>query len=261
MSDDRRETTMVPTRVDAIPPISRREARHLAATEYQRYTDLLRSLGRAEWERPTECELWDVRAMAGHSVGMMGDFSSYPSLMRRMRAATKATKDSGGVFIDNMTAMQVADHAELTTDELIARAEELGPKAARWRAGANALFRRMPMKEEVDGKTETWRMAYLLDVILTRDPWMHRIDISRATGRDLVLTADHDGRIVADAVAEWARRHGQSFSLTLTGPAGGEYVSAEGDGGEHITVDAIEMCRMLSGRSEGTGLLAQQVPF
>ncbi len=65
-------------------------------------------------------------------------------------------------------------------------------------------------------------MGYLLDVILTRDPWMHRVDIARATGRDLVLTPEHDGRIVADVVAEWARRHGQPFTLTLTGPAGGD---------------------------------------
>jgi hypothetical protein len=57
-------------------------------------------------------------------------------------------------------------------------------------------------------------MGYLLDTILTRDPWMHRVDIARATGRDMVLTADHDGRIVADVVAEWARRHGQPFTLT-----------------------------------------------
>lgn len=37
---------------------------------------------------------------------------------------------------------------------------------------------------------------------------MHRIDISRATGRPLTLTADHDGVLVADVVHEWAGRHG-----------------------------------------------------
>ena len=115
------------------------------------------------------------------------------------------------------------------------------------------------MKEEVGGQQETWRMGYLLDVILTRDPWMHRVDIARATGRELELTPEHDGRIVADVVAEWARRHGKPFTLTLTGPAGGEYVS--GENGEHITIDAVEFCRTLSGRATGTGLLTQEVPF
>ena len=104
-------------------------------------------------------------------------------------------------MVDAMTSMQVAEHASLSTDELVDRAAVEGPRAARWRAGANRLFRRLPMKEEIGGRTETWRMAYLLDVILTRDPWMHRVDITRATGREHVLTAEHDGRIVADVVA------------------------------------------------------------
>jgi hypothetical protein len=102
-------------------------------------------------------------------------------------------------------------------------------------------------------------MGYLLDVILTRDPWMHRVDIAHATGRDMELTPDHDGRIVADVVAEWARRHGKPFTLTLTGPAGGTYVA--GDNGEQITIDAVEFCRTLSGRVTGAGLLTQEVPF
>lgn len=115
------------------------------------------------------------------------------------------------------------------------------------------------MKEEVGGKPETWRMGYLLDVILTRDPWMHRVDIARATGREMELSPEHDGRIIADVVAEWARRHGAPFVLTLTGPAGGTYVL--GDDGEQITIDAVDFCRTLSGRATGTGLLTQEVPF
>jgi hypothetical protein len=117
----------------------------------------------------------------------------------------------------------------------------------------------MPMKEEVAGMEETWRMGYLLDVILTRDPWMHRVDIARATGREIELTLEHDGPIIADVVAEWARRHGKPFTLTLTGPVSGEYVS--GERGEHITGDAVEFCRTLSGRAPGVGLLSQEVPF
>ncbi len=102
-------------------------------------------------------------------------------------------------------------------------------------------------------------MGYLLDVILTRDNWMHRVDIACAIDRDLVLTAEHDGRIVADAVAEWARRHNQPFTMELTGPAGGTF--SAGSGGESINLDAVEFCRILSGRTTGTGLLTEEVPF
>ena len=248
------------TDVATIPPIARQDTEQLAATEYGRLVEQLRSLEHDDWSKPTDCELWDVRAMAGHSVGMMSDFTSFRSLMRRMSAASRAAKKTGGPLVDAMTSMQVADHAELTVDELIARAEQNGPRAARWRAKAPALFRRMPMKESVGGEPETWRMGYLLDTILTRDPWMHRVDIARATGREMTLTADHDGRIVADVVAEWARRHGQPFTLTLTGPAGWEVVAGDGSG-EPITIDAIEFCRVLSGRASGDGLLKQEVPF
>jgi len=96
-------------------------------------------------------------------------------------------------------------------------------------------------------------------VMFTRDVWMHRVDLCRATGQPMVLTPDHDGRIVADVVADWARRHGQPFTLRLDGPAGGSF--AAGGGGPDMRLDAVEFCRILSGRGTGDGLLATFVPF
>ena len=95
-----------------------------------------------------------------------------------------------------------------------------------------------------------------------RDLWMHRIDAARVVGRELVLTPEHDGRIVADVVAEWARRHGMACTLELTGPAGGSFhTPGAADAGERHTLDAVEFCRILAGRSPGEGLLATIVPF
>ena len=102
-------------------------------------------------------------------------------------------------------------------------------------------------------------LGYLMDRIYTRDAWLHRVDLARATDRALELTADHDGRIIADIVAEWATVHGQPYRLTLTGPAGGTW--SRGQDGEQLTLDAVEFARVLSGRAEGTGLLAHAVPF
>ena len=207
---------MTATRVETIPSIRPEEVEALARTEYTRFADQLRSLAPEDWEKPTDCTLWDVRAVAGHSAGMMATFTGYRTLMRAMSAATRAAKHSGGPMIDALTAQQVADSAELSSTELIAKIGDTGPQAARWRATRPVLFRRMPMKQEVGGTQETWRMAYLVDVILTRDPWMHRADIARATGAEMFLTPEHDGRIIADVVAEWARRHGKPFTLALT---------------------------------------------
>jgi hypothetical protein len=75
----------------------------------------------------------------------------------------------------------------------------------------------------------------------------------------MALSPEHDGTIVADVVAEWALRHGQPYSLTLTGPAGGRWSS--GNAGETISLDAVEFCRILSGRGSGEGLMSTFVPF
>jgi hypothetical protein len=98
-----------------------------------------------------------------------------------------------------------------------------------------------------------------MDVVLTRDTWMHRVDVTRAIGREPDLAADHDGVLIADVVAEWALRHGRPFDLHLTGPAGGRW--SAGEDGPSLELDAVEFCRIVSGRGAGTGLLAEQVPF
>src|SRR5689334_7970180 len=133
------------TRVDHVPAIDRHEAATIATTEYQRVADQLRELDAADWQRPTDCPDWDVRAMAGHTLGMMRDFSSLPGVMRRTRAATKAAKAAGGPVIDSMTAMQVADTAALTTEQLVAETAATGPVTAQWRTKSHPVFRRLPV--------------------------------------------------------------------------------------------------------------------
>jgi uncharacterized protein (TIGR03083 family) len=243
--------------VDQVEPIDRTEAGALAATENRRMLDLLRTLGDDDWSKATDCPAWDVRALVAHVLGGMEAFATVRQFVHQMRAGRKAAGD--GPFIDGMTAVQVAERADLTHDDLIERVTAVGPRVARNRGRVPGPMRRLPMTNGVGGVEETWRMGYLLDVILTRDTWMHRIDIARATGRTLVLTPDHDGRIVADVVAEWARRHGHPFTLHLEGPAGGTFV--HGAGGELITLDAVAFCRILAGRATGAGLLTQEVPF
>jgi uncharacterized protein (TIGR03083 family) len=249
-----------PTPVEQLPRIGRAEAANLAATENRRMIELLGSIEPADWTKPTDCPAWDVRAMAAHVLGGMEAFATVPEFVHQMRAAPKAAGD--GPFIDGMTAVQVRERADLTSDEIVQRATRAGTRSARARRRVPGLLRRVPMKQEVAGVEETWRMGYLLDVILTRDTWMHRVDITRATGRPMVLTPDHDGRIVADVVAEWARRHGQPFTLELDGPAGGTYAAGDADDrGEAIALEAVELCRILSGRTNGAGLLTTEVPF
>jgi uncharacterized protein (TIGR03083 family) len=232
-------------------------AMRLAATEYGRFLDLLRSLEPADWTRPTDCPAWDVRAMAAHNLGMA---EMAASMRETARQNVKAGR-RGGVFIDALTALQVEERADLTPEQIVARYATAGPRAARGRRRRPDLMRRaaMPGTQDVGGVAERWTFGYLIDTILTRDTWMHRVDTARATGRDLVLTPDHDGAIVTDVVAEWAGRHGAACALTLTGPAGGRWTF--GTGGPELDLDAVEFCRTVSRRAQGRGLLDVEVPF
>ena len=247
-------TTLCPPRAPALP---RTIAMRLAATEYQRFLDMLRSLQPQGWMKPTECPGWDVRAMAAHALGMVEMAASIRESNRQVKFARRA----GGVFLDALTKLQVDERAEMTPAQIVDRYAARAAKAARARRRTPGFIRRrtLPIPQQVGGRDESWTIGYLIDVILTRDPWMHRIDISLATGVPLELSADHDAVLVADVVAEWGARHGQPYRLRLAGPAGGEWASGQQD--RLIEMDAVEFCRAVSGRSPADGLLTTQVAF
>jgi uncharacterized protein (TIGR03083 family) len=238
------------------PHLDRPTAMRLAATEYERFLAQLRLLDDADWTRPTDCPGWDVRTMASHVLGMAEMAASLRQQVHQQRAAARA---GGG--IDALTGVQVRERLHLTPPEVMDRFASVAPRAVRGRRRMPGLLRRRAVPEEqvVGGAREKWTFGFLVDVILTRDPWMHRLDIARAIGRAPVLTPDHDGALVADVVHEWAQRHGSPYRLNLTGPAGGTW--SAGDNGPELELDATEFCRLISGRGTGTGLLAEQVPF
>jgi uncharacterized protein (TIGR03083 family) len=239
--------------------LERETAMRLAADEYTRLADLFADLTPEEWAQPTECPGWDVRAMAGHCVGMAQMVTSLRETARQLARATLAARRSGRPQIDELTDLQVREHADLPDGDVAAAMGRTGRAAVEGRRRAPRVVRAATFADESAGVKEKWRVGFLFDTILTRDPWTHRGDVCRATGREMVLTPGHDGVLVADVVAEWGRRHGRPFDLTLTGPAGGHW--QVGGGGEQLELDAVEFCRILSGRAPGEGLLATRVPF
>jgi uncharacterized protein (TIGR03083 family) len=236
------------------PMLDRNTATRLAATEYERVADLLGQLTAEQWAARTDCPDWDVRAMAGHMLGMVQMVATWPEMARQQVVAGRRAKRDGSAMVDALTAHQVEKNVGLTADGVVHELRRVAPKAVRTRLRAPGLVRRQTLRDN----DEWWTMGYLFDVILTRDPFLHRIDISRATGVPMAVTPEHEGVVVADVVAEWAERHGSAFDLRLTGPAGGDWRTGES---EPITIDAFEFCRALSGRAPASGLLATQVPF
>lgn len=237
-----------------LPQIDRETATRLAATEYERVADLLARLSPQQWRAATDCPAWDVRAMAGHMLGMAQMVATWPEMIRQQLVAGRHAKRDKVELVDALTALQVHKNAHLSNEQLVEKLRRIGPKAVRGRRRPPGLMRQQTLPDN----DEWWTMGYVLDVILTRDPFMHRIDITRASGVPMTVTADHEGVIVADVVAEWAERHGAAYDLELTGPAGGQWKVGSSN---RITMDALEFCRTLSGRAPASGLLATKVPF
>ena len=238
--------------------IKRPEARVLAEEEFRRFAELMGSLSADEWAVPTDCTEWDVRKVALHVLGSGDAQASFPTFVHQLRRGVPLNKEiDSHHWVDGMNELQIRERAHLSNDEIVAQLSAIGPRAVKGRWGTPPPMRYLPIPF---GPPIGWTsLKYLLDVGFPRDVWAHRIDICAATGRDMHLTADHDGRLVADIVGEWADIHGHAFELVLEGAAGGKF--NQGTGGERVEIDAIDFIRVLSGRLPGEGVLAHPLPL
>lgn len=238
--------------------IDRAEARRLAEEEFSRFAELAACLTPQQWAAPTDCTGWDVRKVALHVLGSAHAQASVREFAHQLRRGLRLNREiESHHWVDGLNELQIRERDHLSEAELVVELKSAGPAAVRgrWRTPPPARYVPVPFGPPIGWKP----LKYLLDVGFTRDVWCHRIDIVQATGRPMVLTADHDGRLVADIVAEWASIHGQAFELVLEGPAGGSYSS--GQGGERVVIDAVDFIRTLSGRRPGTGVLAHPLPL
>ncbi len=244
-------------------PISREEAPGLAQAAYAGFADLLEQVSPDDWSRPTDCEGWTVRDLAGHLVGAMRAAASLRELVRQQREVGRRQKRTGADSTDIMTALQIELTADLEPAELVAECRSLVAPAAVGRAKVPAPMRRFVTFPVTFGATtETWRLGYLLDVILTRDAWLHTVDLARALGTAFPAEEGRDRRVLEDVALEWAARHGRPVRLELTGPGGGLHDLTGGESaGETLRMDSIEFARTLSGRVRGEALMATDVPF
>jgi uncharacterized protein (TIGR03083 family) len=242
----------------SVQRIQRPEAKVIAEEEFRRFAALTASFTDSEWALPTDCTAWDVRKVVLHVLGSGDAQASFPQFVHQLvRGVPLNRQIDSHHWVDGMNELQIRERAHLTDDEVVAQLQAIGPKAVagRWRTPAPMRHLPIPFGPPV-GWVGLW---YLLDVGFTRDVWAHRIDLCAATGHGMDLTADHDGRLVADIVGEWADIHGQPFELVLDGPAGGKF--SQGTNGERVEIDAIEFVQVLSGRRPGTGILAHPLPL
>jgi uncharacterized protein (TIGR03083 family) len=245
--------------VSDIARIGHREAMEITAVENQRLLDLLNDLSAADWLMQTDCTRWDVRALVVHLIGSAQAQASPVEFARQVLAGRKLTAQIGGThWVDGINESQIRARRSLQANDIPECWAATSAAALRARVRMPAPVRRLRLLPL--GAPSGWKpLSYLFDIGFTRDVWMHRIDIARATRKSPQLTNDHDGRLIADIVAEWAGLHEEPFTLHLEGPAGGHY-TARG-GAAPLTLDAVQFCRILSGRSPGRGVLRHALPL
>ena len=242
-----------------IPKLGHTEARQLATDELERMLALLESLSAEDWRRPTACPLWNVSEVVAHLAGAFAGYASWTEFKRQY--FRNPYMSEAAAKIDGVNQCQVEDRAGASPTALLAELRDVGPRAIRTRHRLPWLLRvlRIPSGPPL-GITP---IGYITDLIYTRDMWMHRLEISRTSGREMTLTAAHDGRIVELVLRDLGqtprhRRRERNIRVELTGPAGGIFDFGSGsDPSATIQMNALAFNWLASGRTSPDEIISE----
>ena len=230
-----------------IAPIARAEVDVLALEEWKRLLAFLETLNDDDWQKPTMCTEWTVRDMVAHQAGAYATYSSFGEFRRQYLNPPQ----KGRLPEDVINAIQIADRKHKTNAELIAEIREQGPHTIKNRHRIPFFMRAIWLPRPGGSKLY---LSYMLDVIYSRDTWMHRVDLARATNREMMLTREHDARMVAlvmrDVNAQLAPKiGGDALDVELTGTAGDSWRIGQGTNARAtLRMDAVEFNIYASGR-------------
>lgn len=231
-------------RVEELPGLGHGESMQLAQEQMDALIAQLKELDPADWESPTDCERWTVRDIVAHVLAW-AEVTPSPTEFVRLQKATRAMRKELPGKLDASNEAMVVARRHMSPERLVAALEDSSSKFMTFRRRLGLPGRYLPIYVDTVGLTTA---GFLLRQIFTRDHFMHRIDIARATGRELVL-GPSERRLVRDLVRHWGRSSKADALLRLSGPAGGNFVSGSG-GRATISGDALEFCRILAGRAE-----------
>jgi uncharacterized protein (TIGR03083 family) len=226
--------------------VSADEAYHLMIKELERFVALLETLDPDDWEKPTACTGWSVRDILAHQAGGYESGTGYRAMFRQLSSRPKA----GQLIEDAVNARQLADRAGRSPAELMEELRQVGPLGSRKWAYEFRLAKLFSLPHPVPG----WlSLRHLMWVIHSRDTWMHRLDICRATGRHFEQTADHDGRIAELVILDVGKQLSQKLGgsgmvLNLSGTAGGAWQVGRAEPAAEVQMDALDFNILASGR-------------
>jgi uncharacterized protein (TIGR03083 family) len=233
-----------------IPYPTADEACSLLQTEFARFMSLIKALDPDDWAKPTACTAWTVQNMLAHQAGGYASGTGYREMIRQYSAKRKP----GQLPEDATNELQVSERAGRSPADLIAELNTVGPVAIqKWAYQfrlAKLVTELVKVPHPVAGVLS---FKHLMWVIHSRDTWMHRLDICRATGRHFEQTAEHDGRIAALVMLDVERAlskllDGNAIVFELTGIAGGNWKVGGGEPVAQVKMDTLDFNIFVSGR-------------
>lgn len=239
------------TRAADLPATDAATGARVARAQRLRLADEAARLTPAQWLAPTECPRWNVHAMLAH-LANAALFTGNP-LRFLLDAALGRLRYPGEPSLDAANEVGIDRLRSAPPEQVLAtlrRRAEAGRRAPGFLRGFKASDPSLPGYATI---------GYFVDDILTRDTWLHRHDIARATG-STVEPDPTDAHVVTQVVRDlglaWT---GPDVVLELTGPAGGAWLLGEGSDASAPPVarlDAVEFLRHLSGREVADDLFA-----
>lgn len=239
----------VPNAID-IPYVTAEEACTLLQTEFERFAKLLDSLTIDDWDNPTACTAWTVRDILAHQAGGYASGTGYRELIRQYSVRRKP----GQLAEDAINELQLRERLGRSPSELLAELGAVGPLAIqKWAYQfriAKGLTNLIKVPHPIAG---TISFEYLMWVTHSRDTWMHRLDICRATNRQFEQTVEHDGRISALVMLDVAKSLGpklveRAIVFNLSGVAGGVWKVGTGEPASVMSLDVLDFNIFVSGR-------------
>lgn len=252
--------TQAPQSAAAIALPDQAESLRLAQAELKRFLALLDTLSPADWQRPTECALWSVKDIVAHQASHVLALTRLREFVDQFNPLKVRDYMRRGMnSLDAANQRQVDKRSTWTPEQIVGEIREHAEASMQGRQAFPALLRRVTFG--TPGYEQRMSIGELIDVIFTRDMWMHRLDICVATGQAMAQTAAHDGRITALVVRDLGRHlatklPGRTLRYRLTGVSGGEWMLGDGEEAEAvIRMDALEFHRLASGRMGGQAAL------
>ena len=192
-----------------------------------------------QWGTITECPRWTVFDMVAHVTAATQNAAN--PLLWVSDGVWGKLRHPHDAFLDAANEIGIGRRRGRSVPGLLVDLRSLidVPKPPR-------LLRRVPVP--VGGLPSYGDVAYLVDVILARDTWLHRYDIARATGTSVTpdpTSAEVVAQVVRDLALAW---HGPDVALHLTGPEGGTWLIGTNPDAPMASLPAVEFLRHLSGR-------------